>query len=123
MSKILIIEDDELIVRLLTRLANKLGFSVISCEMVPTDEQLQQVCFVISDISLPQVVGISHIEKVAKWPGRLPLLVVSGMDPTTLESTQTLLKLLNVNLVGILKKPFNKQVLADTLIQHLEKIL
>lgn len=123
MSKILIIEDDELIVRLLTRLASKLGFSVISCEMVPTDEQLQQVSFVISDISLPQVAGISHIEKVAKWPGRLPLLVVSGMDPTTLESTQTLLKLLNVNLVGILKKPFNKQVLADTLIQHLEKMI
>ena len=113
MSKVLIIEDDELIARMLMRLVNKLDLAAITSESVPTEQQLADCCLVITDISLPHVDGISHIERVARYPGKLPVIVISGMDQGTLESTQTLLKLLHVNLLGTFKKPFNKQQLAD----------
>ncbi|MCE2573002.1 response regulator [Motilimonas eburnea] len=115
MSKVLIIEDDELMVRMLVRLLNKLELEAITSELVPTDEQLKEACLVISDISLPNVPGIAHIEKIAKSTccNKLPVIVISGMDITTLESTQTLLKLLNVNLLGTFRKPFNKKQLSD----------
>lgn len=115
MSKVLIIEDDELIVRMLVRLVNKLELEAITSELVPTDQQLSEVCLVITDISLPNVAGIAHIEKIAKSKccGRLPVIIISGMDQITLESTQTLLKLLNVNLLGTFRKPFNKKQLYD----------
>lgn len=115
MSKVLIIEDDELIVRMLVRLLNKIELEAISCDVEPTDEQLSEVCLVIADISLPKISGISHIEKVAKSKccSNLPVIVISGMDITTLESTQTLLKLLHVNLIGTFRKPFNNSQLSD----------
>ncbi len=120
---LLILEDDEFVANMVSRIAKNAGFTSVLCsEEVPTDEELALADLVVTDISLPHVAGVTHMEKLAGAKTKKSVILISGMDAGTLSSTAALLGLLKVDIIASLSKPFNKselqQLMSDFIASH-----
>ena len=81
MKSVLIIEDEAVIRRVLTRVLERAGFIVRTAEN--GDDALQQlraaeVDIVITDIIMPKMHGVDAIKKIVKEFSRVRIIAISG---------------------------------------------
>ncbi|ABV38118.1 hypothetical protein Ssed_3514 [Shewanella sediminis HAW-EB3] len=119
-ATVLLIEDDEFMVKQIKTLVDVAGFDTfIHFDSLPDKESLLAADLIITDIQLPNMVGIAHIDRIIELNDNTPVILVSGMDPLTLSSTLDILKMKRVNIVASFGKPFNRKEFKDLLIKHL----
>ncbi|WP_076414502.1 response regulator [Shewanella sp. UCD-KL12] len=122
MSKatLLLIEDDEFMVKQISKLAESSGFEhIVHFDSLPDDQAYLDADLIVADIQLPNMVGIAHIDKLITLEGHKPVIIMSGLDQMTLSSTLTILKMKKVNIVAALTKPFNRKEFKDILLANL----
>ncbi len=117
--KILVIDDEIDLVNFMSTILTKEGYSVESASTVPDGkEKIAQGKYdlVISDIMLPFWGGFDLVDAVKENPDTkdTPVLVVTGMDNSVLESTHTFAD-------ACLTKPFSGIQLVDKVKELLAK--
>jgi DNA-binding response OmpR family regulator len=122
--RIVIAEDDEEMVDLLTHAFEKAGYEVSACRdgweilkllgIIPSDEEVKDVALVVSDIRLPGISGLEAL-KTCGYSGRFPpiILITAFGDEWTYEEARRL------GAVAILDKPF----VIDDLVEKVQQLV
>lgn len=109
--RIVIIDDEPAFSKLLAKMVGELGYDV----MVSTDArsshtyELRQSDIVFVDIQMPHVDGFQVLQKLARQNVKCSIVLMSGQGER-LDQAEKLTKKLDLQLVGVLEKPFR---LAD----------
>lgn len=102
-----IIDDDPAFISMLTCMLQSLGFEV----KVSTDARLSQTYevrdsdIVFVDALMPHVPGFQVLEQLSRQ-GTKALIVVMSADPQSLDQAERLARKLELDIVGVLEKPF-----------------
>jgi len=103
--KILLIDDDELVLDLLSESLVNIGHAVVTAmngreglERYFEDPNTFNV--IITDIKMPEIDGIEFSEKLVFRGSVTPLILMTGHTSTTDEELE------KIKFVGLLKKPF-----------------
>lgn len=116
--KIMTVDDDEFMRRLVSRLLNKLGYVMIK-EVAGGTEALGLLKklkiapdVIILDLKMPEMDGIELVRHLVdlKFPGHLILL--SGEDERLLRTAQSLVHAHNIPVLGCLTKPVDDRALG-----------
>ena len=105
--RIVIIDDEPAFSKLLAKMVGDLGYDV----MVSTDArssytyELRQSDIVFVDIQMPHVDGFQVLEKLARQNVKCSIVLMSGQGER-LDQAEKLTKKLDLQLVGVLEKPF-----------------
>lgn len=116
---VLVIDDDDFMLQMARIMLEKLGIKHISLSSNPSSVLLEakpiNAGLIICDLNMPQMDGIECMRHLAKanYPGAIAL--VSGEEKRILSSAESLASAQNLNVVGILEKPFTAQSLQDIL--------
>ena len=112
--RILVVEDEAVVRRLLAHTLAQLGYAVETAEdpsfaLPKLRERGDEFALVISDMMMPHMTGADLARKVAEWQPELPFVFISGYteDLGTGESP-------------FLQKPFTLETLATTVREALE---
>lgn len=86
---ILIIDDSELILQMLTMICEQAGYRVASCPdmaAVATAIQAEAPALILSDLNLPDLSGRDPVSVLRQDPALVdtPIVLISGMDPEEL---------------------------------------
>lgn len=121
-KKILIIDDEEIIIRSLTKLLEKNGFKVFVAKngldaVVMAEEE--EFNLILTDIRMPGMNGVETIEKIyaglkKKNIDKIPAIFITGYADEDIEE-----KAKAINPVGYIYKPFD----IDELIGKIKKFL
>jgi DNA-binding response OmpR family regulator len=80
--KILIVEDDEFMLRALERYCANYGQSVVSTTLKDAEKAIEQdLAAIILDIGLPDGSGLTLLETLREKGRDTPVLVLTGLDP------------------------------------------
>jgi DNA-binding NtrC family response regulator len=80
-SAVLIVDDDSIVLRLLTRMLDRTDYAVIACASAFEALDLisrEPVCAVVSDISMPEMSGFGLLQKLRELYPTLPVLLMTG---------------------------------------------
>lgn len=117
-NRVLIIDDDPRICRIIKRVANELGIESFATD----DSALFESAYleyapniILMDLQMPKLDGVELLRKLADQDSRAAIILVSGMDKSVLETTEDLGKSLGLNMAGVIVKPID--------IDNLKKIL
>ena len=105
--RIVIIDDEPAFSKLLAKMVGELGYDV----MVSTDArsshtyELRQSDIVFVDIQMPHVDGFQVLQKLARQNVKCSIVLMSGQGER-LDQAEKLTKKLDLQLVGVLEKPF-----------------
>lgn len=117
-NRVLIIDDDPRICRIIKRVANELGVESFATD----DSALFESAYleyapniILMDLQMPKLDGVELLRKLADQDSRAAIILVSGMDKSVLETTEDLGKSLGLNMAGVIVKPID--------IDNLKKIL
>lgn len=119
--RILIVDDEEFILSLTGRLLKSLG-----CENFATagngKEAIEQLTgegepfdIVICDLKMPDMDGFDFIRQVAEWDATGGFIILSGESKATLKKAHKLAKTTNLNVLGVVAKPLEADVLKRLL--------
>lgn len=109
-NRVLIIDDDQRICRLIKRVADELGvksFVTDNPELFESAYLGYEPNVILMDLQMPKLDGVELIRKLAKHQSKSAIILVSGMDKSVLETTEELGKSLGLNMVGFLNKPID----------------
>jgi DNA-binding NtrC family response regulator len=117
-NRLLIVDDETGITRLIEATARELAFEVMSINDTDQFEKaLQQFkpTIIFLDIAMPGRDGMELIGHLAagNYPGKV--VVMSGSDPRYIQMSSTIAKTRGLVVAGTLPKPFRKQQVADLL--------
>ena len=114
-ARILVVDDDSRLLGLLTETLAAIGYSAEDASTAK--EALAKLAeskfhLIISDIKMPEMDGLSLLERIREnYPG-LPVVFITGLPQTDI--------LRSANPEGILSKPFRISNLEDLIEQALE---
>ncbi len=83
MAKILILEDDILLNKTVTKFLNNNGYEVVSCfNAIDAYDSLQDNVFdlILSDIMMPKVDGFEFLETIRGYNKEIPIIFMSAND-------------------------------------------
>jgi CheY-like chemotaxis protein len=114
-GKLLLVEDEELVARSVMPVLLRLGYEVVSCadgaEAWSRFADVGMGCKVILiDLNMPRMNGIDFVRHVRTTPYPGAILVMSGRV-----SDEDMLSLQELNINGILNKPFTSENLTDSI--------
>ncbi len=115
---LLVVDDDPLITDLFRQRMTKQGFTVWTAAsgadaLAQIQAQPEAVALVITDMTMPEMDGRALAEALFRLTPDVPVLISTGHDAgESLASAPP-------NVVGVVQKPFQKQVL----VQHIREIL
>ena len=117
-NRLLIIDDEPDITRIIEITAQKLGFEVMSIHDSNRFEQgLQQLrpTIIFLDITMPNRDGLELIGHLAarNYPGHI--VIMSGKDERYIQMSSTIGKTRGLSVAGTLTKPFRKDALQELL--------
>lgn len=107
LRRTIIIDDDPAFISALTCMLESLGFEV----KFSTDARLSQTYeirdsdIVFVDALMPNVSGLQVLEQLSRQ-GTKALIVVMSADPQSLDHAENLARKLELDIVGVLEKPF-----------------
>lgn len=117
-DRLLVIDDDQQVCRLIARVASRLGFDVreafnIAC----AEEQLRhfEPTAIVLDLSIPGRDGANFLRDIAGGQFDAPILLVSGLAESALQAAELLGTQHGLNIVGSLKKPLSLSSLGSAL--------
>jgi DNA-binding response OmpR family regulator len=85
-QRILIVEDDEFMLRALERFCASYGQTVAVSTVKDAIKALDRnLSAVILDVKLPDGSGLTVLEKLRQQGSNVPVLVLTGLDPTEIE--------------------------------------
>lgn len=124
MSKILLIEDDDICRRLVEIMLKNLGFMDIVCAedgergLKLLDRMDTPPDVVISDIFMPNKDGIEIVNALVERKFSGGLILMSGSDPSMVHIAQLIAVKGEIKILATLLKPLNQRALADLLHGH-----
>jgi EAL domain-containing protein (putative c-di-GMP-specific phosphodiesterase class I)/ActR/RegA family two-component response regulator len=120
-ARILVLDDDPFILKLLARMLGGLGFtSVTACDNGPA--ALQQMDrpdgipnLILLDLNMPGMDGAEFVHKLVERRYTGSLILVSGEDQRVLQTAQKMVQEHKIPLLGRLSKPVTPETLATIL--------
>jgi len=123
MPRILIVDDDSFMLKLLARMLESLGFSeVIACDggligLQQLAAGAPAVDVVFLDINMPGMDGIEFIRRLVECRYSGSIVLVSGENSRILDSVEKLVQVHQLWLLGSLQKPVARGAVADLMKQ------
>lgn len=118
MPRLLIVDDEPQIGRLLERVAQPLGFetkSLTSPEDFIATLQSFRPLVVIADLMMPKVDGVELLRRMRDVDCDAHIVLMSGMDRRALSIAQSLGRSHGLNMLGVFQKPLKVPVIIETL--------
>jgi len=118
--KILVVDDDAIVIKSCKRILEAEGFEVFTCPSA--DEALEKIKnydfdLLLMDVKMPKHDGIFLMREVKKnWPD-IPIIVMSGY-PTP----ETIADVLRLGATQFIPKPFRPDELINTVRQVIQKM-
>lgn len=109
-NRVLIIDDDQRICRLIKRVADDLGiesFAIDNPELFEPANLDFEPNVIFMDLQMPRLDGVELIRKLADQHSKAAIILASGMDKSVIETTEELGKSLGLNMAGFLQKPID----------------
>ncbi|HEV7738226.1 MAG TPA: response regulator [Chlamydiales bacterium] len=105
--RIIIIDDDPTFVSMLTSMLESLGFEVKASTDARSSQtyEIRDSDIVFVDAVMPHVSGLQVLEQLARQGTKALIIAMSG-DPQRLDQAESLARKLELNIVGVLEKPF-----------------
>lgn len=114
--KILVIDDDPRIGRVIGRVATELGFATVATDSPAAFREAvasQPFAAVVLDLNMPGMDGVEVLRELAQLKLTSPVLLTSGVAPKVLETARHLGVGYGLTMVGVLPKPFRaKELIA-----------
>lgn len=119
MKRLLIVDDEPAIGRLVKRVAEGCGYTVTATddsehfldELIAIDPDV-----IVLDLSLPQLDGVELLRFLAASKCRAKILILSGFDARVLETTGRLGSERGLAIAGTLSKPLRVADLREALV-------
>jgi YesN/AraC family two-component response regulator len=119
--KILVVDDEEFILGLTCRILENIGCMNIETAL-NGKQAIDQLTgdgrpfdIVICDLKMPDMDGFEFMQKVAEWDTTGGLIVLSGEGKRILKKAQKLAKSKKLNILGVIPKPLDQDVLKKLL--------
>jgi EAL domain-containing protein (putative c-di-GMP-specific phosphodiesterase class I)/FixJ family two-component response regulator len=124
--KILLVDDDPFVLKLLSFQLANLGFSdsdVVSCERAMDALALLKACdgafgLIFCDLQMPEMDGVEFIRQLVQIDYIGGLVLVSGEDGRVLQTAERLSKAHQLMVLGSLNKPVSLEQLRQVLARH-----
>jgi CheY-like chemotaxis protein len=102
-----IIDDEPAFVTMLTKMLNSFGYEVkVSPDArVSSTYEIRDSDIVFVDALMPHVSGLQVLEQLARQGTKALIIAMSG-NPQSLDQAESLARKLELNIVGVLEKPF-----------------
>src|ERR1700758_2565142 len=119
--KILILDDDPFMLKLLTKTLAKLGFTLVTaCDKGTVAlEHVGDVSnapdLILLDLNMPDMDGIEFIRKLVQHKYNGSLILVSGEDERMLQTAEKLIRAHQITILGHLNKPISSNKLNTLL--------
>ncbi len=118
MARILIVDDDEM-ERLLGRtilegVGHELHFAKDGADAMRIF-RTEDIDVVVTDLNMPRIAGLRLIREIREFDDRVPVVVVSGIEPSQLDLAHDL------GAVETLFKPVDPQKLIDAVAKAVER--
>ena len=121
--KILVLDDDSFMLKLLTRMLAKLGYtSVVTCDN--GSDALKKIdhidtCpdLILLDLNMPDMDGIEFVRYLVDRQYHGKLILVSGEDERMLKTAERLVHAHKISMLGYLLKPVDPEKLSEILQQ------
>lgn len=120
-TRILILDDDTFILKLLTRMLSNLGFTAVSCYENGADALKQltnkdtQPDLILLDLNMPGMDGIEFIRYMVEAEFSGSLILISGEGERMLQTTEKLVRAHQIPILGYLQKPVQPAALQALL--------
>lgn len=122
-TRILILDDDPFILKLLMRMLANMGFSsVICCEngvdaLKLLDDVATRPDLILLDLNMPGMDGIEFVRHLVERKFSGSLILVSGEDERMLRTTEKLVQAHRIPILGYLQKPVQPESLRMLLMK------
>ncbi|MEO6103814.1 MAG: EAL domain-containing response regulator [Pseudoxanthomonas sp.] len=119
--KILVLDDEPFMLRLLTHMLAGLGFSsVTTCDsgslaLAQVAAPAQPPDLILMDLNMPHMDGIQFVRKLVEHNYRGSLLLISAEDERVMQMAEKLVQAHHITVLGHLRKPASRQALAQVL--------
>lgn len=114
---LVVIDDEPVIVRLITRMLSSHGIQIVSCTDVATLSELARDALVIlCDVHLGRESGIDYIRWLRDLEITTPVIMISGD-----RRRSTVVESMDVGVAAYLPKPFDQQTLLKKLEPYLDR--
>jgi len=117
-GRVLIFDDDELVAEMFGRIVTRIGLDVrIVSRSVDFLEALEAwlPTHVAVDLVMPEMDGVQVLRLLAKRRCRAMIIITSGIGELVLDAARRSGEELNLNIAGVLPKPFNLAALRELL--------
>ena len=125
--RILVVDDDDLILDLLTTGLEVLGVS--QCKAVTTGAEALDILdgeksfdILLCDLNMPGMDGLEFFRHLANKGFEGGVAIISGQDERIIQTAGKLAQLHNLNIVGTLSKPFTRNALQNLLENYVPKM-
>ena len=121
MPTVLLVDDDEFLRELMFEMLSQLGVTVVHQAgngreaLAVLDELTQPPEFLICDIYMPDMDGIEFVSELARLHYAGGLVLLSGVNPETLQLARDIAVGEGIRLVGAFVKPVRPEDLAQAL--------
>jgi DNA-binding response OmpR family regulator len=119
-NRLLVVDDEPGITRVIEAVARRVGFEVISINDTDQFEKALAALkpnIIMLDVAMPGRDGLELIGHLSagQYPGRV--VVMSGSDPRYIQMSSTIAKTRGLIVAATLAKPFRKQEVSELLIR------
>ena len=106
MSRILVVDDEEIVRELTVQVLERAGYDVVAVESPERALELvdrESVDLVVSDVVMPKLSGVELLDEIRVRRPELPVILMTGGSPEPERTTRAL----QLGANGIVYKPFS----------------
>lgn len=117
-DRLLVLDDTDEIAELIGELAERAGYSATVATDIDTFNaalEHEPPSVIVLDLQMPEVDGVEVLRQLAALGCQARILLVTGMDRQTVASARRFGRQMGLNVLGVVQKPFEPEVLVRTL--------